>query len=249
MLVAHGASGDGVVIAVDGGSFRRWSFFSLLFFSSSVFSLPLSTMFLPSLQWLRGGVAGGDGGGVTVALLLSSAFFPLLCFPLLFLSFFAYVSLFFTVVLPFLYLFFFHSSSLLCISNNSSFPLFLYISSPCLSLSLGIYKEEKGERGLLPLSSQEQGQGGRATTGQSPATLVSSAFSSWQFKGCGCCRFFRSCEREGEREKAGKKRIKKSSSPLPLHLQGKKKQHRTVHNDIVLCSILFFLLFFSVGKK
>jgi hypothetical protein len=155
-LVAHGGGGDGVVIGwtavVSGGGPSSLCFF----FSSSVFSLPLSTMFLPSLQWLRGGVAGGDGGGVTVALLLSSASFPLLRFPLLFLLFFAYVSLFFTIMLPFLYLFF-RSSSLLCISNNSSFPLFLYISAPCSSLSPGIYKEEKGGRGLLPLSSQAQG--------------------------------------------------------------------------------------------
>jgi len=52
--------------------------------------------------------------------------------------------------------------------------------------------------------------------------------------------------REREKERRQKKRIKKSSSPLPLRLQGKKKQHSTVQNDIMLCSILFFLLFFRL---
>jgi len=86
---------------------------SLCFFSSSVFLLPLLTMFLPSLQWLHGGVAGGNGGEATMALLLSSvSSFPLPCyffhFLLLFLSSsrscFPSSIFFFLFFLPLLYL-------------------------------------------------------------------------------------------------------------------------------------------------
>jgi hypothetical protein len=127
---------------------------SLCFFSSSVFLLPLLTMFLPSLQWLHGGVAGGNGGEATMALLLSSvSSFPLPCyffhFLLLFLS--SSRSCFPSSI------FFFCSSSLFCISNNSSFPLFLYIFAPCSSLSPGIYKEEKGGEGYYPCLVMAQG--------------------------------------------------------------------------------------------
>jgi hypothetical protein len=44
----------------------------------------------------------------------------------------------------------------------------------------------------------------------------------------GCVRGVR------EREK-----IKKSSSSLPLHVQGKKKMHITVQNSIVLCFFFY----------
>jgi len=127
---------------------------SLCFFSSSVFLLPLLTMFLPSMQWLRGGVAGGNGGEATMALLLSSvSSFPLPCyffhFLLLFLSSsrscFPF-SIFFFVLPP--------SSVSQTILPSLSFSIF---SPPAHLSPLVFIRRKRG--GLLPLSSHGTGVG------------------------------------------------------------------------------------------
>jgi len=95
----------------------------------------------------------------------------------------------------------------LCFLSNLPSLVFSFLSSdisskfpPFCSLSPAIYKGEKGKRGLLPLSSHGTGVGWSTAIGQPPTWLVSSAFLSWQFKGCVSCWFFGSWEREGARK-------------------------------------------------
>jgi len=108
-------------------------FFSLFMFSRfSVFS---------SISVDDGAVVAADGG-VAVAVLLLSSVSP--CFFFLFVLF-GFSPLFFLSIRLCFFFFFSVTQRILPLPNSS--------------LSPGIYKEEKGERGLLPLSSCGTGVG------------------------------------------------------------------------------------------